>query len=73
MCFDRFDIVEAHYWFCADYHGGLSSTLYRRLSRISEYYTPSPVHRGYDDLSENAQEIYRDLVVRYGFDLSDTL
>ena len=61
MYFDRFDIIEAHYWFCADNHGGQWSDLYARLCRIAEYYTPSPMHKGFDSLSENAKEIYQQL------------
>ncbi len=34
MYFDRFDIVSAHYAFCADYHEGQYSDLYAKLSRI---------------------------------------
>ena len=64
MYFDRWDIVEAHYWFCADYHEGQASEKYRRLCRISEYYTPGPCHKGYDSLSDNAQEIYHSLIKR---------
>jgi hypothetical protein len=66
MYFDKFDIVEAHYWFCADYHSGQRSILYERLSRIGEYYSPSPLHRGFDCLSENAKEIYKQLEEKHG-------
>ena len=59
MNWDRFDIVEAHYWFCADYHTGQACPLYRRLSRISGYFHPSPMSHGPE--SENAQDIYNAL------------
>ena len=68
MYFDRFDIVEAHYWFCADYHGGQGCPLYAKLCRISEYYRPSPLAKSWigSQPSENAQEIYGDLVAEQG-------
>ena len=62
MYFDRFDVVEAHYAYCADYHDGQGSDLYRRLCRIGAYFTPSPMWRGYESLSDNGQEIYQSLV-----------
>lgn len=61
MNWDRFDIVEAHYAFCCDYHSGQSSELYARLCRISRYFSPSPLFRGFASLTENGQEIYRAL------------
>ena len=57
--YDRLDIVDAHYWFAADYHEGQTSMLYARLSRIGRYYTPSPL--AYGPSTENAQEIYNQL------------
>lgn len=62
MYFDRFDVVEAHYAYCADYHEGQGSELYRRLCRIGGYFTPSAMWRGYESLSDNGQEIYQSLV-----------
>lgn len=67
MFFDRFDIVEAHYAFACDYHSGQWSELYAKLSRISKYFTPSPLWRGFESLSENAQEIYNNLVAKHGY------
>ncbi len=74
MYFDRFDIIEAHYWFCAHYHGGQYHWahdedgqwchLYHRLCRINEYFTPSPLSNGPE--SENAKAIYAGLVDAYG-------
>tara|TARA_R110002020_G_scaffold243716_1_gene457241 strand:- start:457 stop:657 length:201 start_codon:yes stop_codon:yes gene_type:complete len=61
MWFDRFDIVEAHYWFYAENHSGQSCFMHERLCRISEYYRPSPMHVGFDSLNENSQEIYKSL------------
>ena len=65
MYWDRFDIVDAHYWFCVHYHGGQSSELYARLSRISGYYRPAPSLSGPD--TENARAIYDALVIAHGF------
>lgn len=62
MYFDRFDIVEAHYAFACDYHGGQSTDLYAKLCRIGQYFTPSPLWRNFDSLSENGKEIYNNLV-----------
>ena len=62
MYFDRFDIVEAHYWFCTDYHEGQSSEKYERLCRISQYFTPGACSNG--PSTENAQEIYNELAER---------
>ncbi len=60
MYFDRFDIVEAHYLYCADYHSGQGSALYAKLCRIGRYFSPRP-NLSYETLSENAREIYDNL------------
>lgn len=62
MYFDRFDIISAHYAFACDYHNGQWSDLYRRLCRIGRYFTPGPLWRGFDSLTENGQAIYQNLV-----------
>ena len=62
MYFDRFDIVEAHYWYCVEYHEGQWSPLYERLCRIGRYYKPSPMVMSSADLGINAREIYENLV-----------
>lgn len=62
MYYDRFDIVSAHYAFAVQYHSGQWSPLYERQCRISKYYTPSPLDRGFNSLSENGKEIFRALV-----------
>jgi hypothetical protein len=59
MYWNRFDIVEAHFWFCADYHTGQSSDLYRRLGRIGRYFTPSAMSHG--PTTDNARDIYNAL------------
>ena len=62
MEFDRFDIVEAHYWHAVDYHGGQWSKLYAKQCRIGKYYRPGIAHQGYESLTENGQDIYNQLV-----------
>ena len=74
MHFDRFDIVEAHYAFCSDYHEGQGSKKYQRLCRISDpngriQLRVSPLWGGYSSLSENGKEIYLQLVDRFEKDL----
>ena len=59
MIWDRWDIVEAHFWFCVAYHGGQGCPLYARQCRISAYFTPSPLSFG--PSTENALAIYEAL------------
>ena len=65
--FDRFDIVAAHYFFCANYHSGQYGKLYARLCRITERlrFTPAPSWRIAADVSENCQHIYDNLVSKH--------
>jgi len=63
MWFDRFDICAAYYVFAMLYHGGQWSKEYEifgRLDRIG--FKPSPLLSGPEDLSENGQDIYYQLV-----------
>lgn len=62
--YDKFDIVDAHYWFAADHHEGQGSALYARLSRLSAIFEPSSIAHGPG--SENAIEIYNNLCSREG-------
>jgi hypothetical protein len=62
--YDRFDIIEAHYWFLIHHHQGQWSERYERLCGMSQYFTPSPLHDG--PTSENAQAIYDNLCDREG-------
>ena len=57
---DRFDIVQAYYFFFRDYHTGIGSREYSRLSKIKTYYFPS--RRDQESMTDNAQEIYNLLV-----------
>lgn len=61
--FDRFDIVEAYYLFFCHYHEGQASRKYERLSRMYRYFKPSPM-LNMNTLSENAKNIYAELVAR---------
>jgi predicted RNA-binding protein (virulence factor B family) len=67
MYFDRWDILEAYVTFCSDWHSGQSSELYEKLCRANRLIKLSPLHRGYESLSDNGKEIYDNLVERYGF------
>jgi hypothetical protein len=68
--FDRFDIVEAHYLFAAEWHTGQWSFLYQELSRILSPdridFRPAP-GLCFEDMTENGQEIYRELQRRHDF------
>ena len=61
MYFNRFDICEAYYLFFSDYHSGMFSEFYRRLSTMGEYFKPSPL-LCYENMTENGQMIYDNLV-----------
>ena len=65
MYFDRFDIVTAHYQFYSDFHSGQGSEFYYKLSRILEYFNPSPI-LSYENMSDNSQYIYQELCDKYG-------
>ena len=62
MHFDRYDIVEAHYAFCCDFHNGQWSELYARQCRIAKCFTPGPMWRGFESLTPNGKEIYESLI-----------
>lgn len=76
MFFDRFDIVEAHYAFCCDYHGGQDSALYARLCRILNPdrigFRPAPSFNGFESLEDNGKLIYNALQIRHGFTPTET-
>ena len=65
MYYDRFDILSAHYTFCMDWHNGQRCPLYSRMCRIGRLVKFSPLFRGFDSLSENAQVIYNNLVEKH--------
>ncbi len=62
--YDRFDIVEAHYWWNVHHHTGQGSYEYIKQCKISTYFKPSPLSDG--PASDNAIEIYDDLCNRAG-------
>jgi hypothetical protein len=73
--FDRFDICEAYATLESDYNvGGIlrerpsnqrrGESTDVQLHRMR--FRPSPLARGFETMSENAQDIYMDLVTRYG-------
>jgi len=62
MEFNRFDIVQAHYFYCINYHGGMNCPLYARLCKIMSYYKPSIFDQKFSSLTENGKEIYEQLV-----------
>lgn len=64
-CFDRWDIIEAHYAFYTDWHSGQSSREYRRLCRIRQYWRPGKFWQGYAALTDNGEQIYDDLCAKH--------
>ena len=59
----RWDIIEAYYWFFTHYHEGQGSDKYRRLCRMSQYYTPGRMANRPDPDSP-AEELYNELASR---------
>lgn len=59
---DEFDIEEALYWYCSDWHGGQRSEEYSILS--TSPFKPSPFSRGPD--GDISQLIYEDLEASQG-------
>jgi len=66
MYYDRFDIVEAHYWFAVHHHDGQWSELYKRQCRIDRYFHPGAMHNG--PTTDNAREIYNALCEKHGLE-----
>ena len=63
--FDRFDIVSAHHLFWSEYHSGMGSEGYAKLSKISRMrFDPGALFTGWKSLSDNAKDIYRNLCKR---------
>jgi hypothetical protein len=63
--YSRGDVVQAHYWFYADHHGGQWSTEYARLCKISQYYRPGRLEHGPDTVP--ARLIYDALCEKHGY------
>ena len=64
MYYNRFDIVEAHYWWNADHHEGQGSESYARLCRLGEYFAPGIMANR--PAEANAMEIYENLCGKEG-------
>lgn len=73
--FDRFDICEAYLLF--EWHWHIGGVLQERKSNKRRnmstgvqlhrmQFRQSPLFNGYDDLTENGQAIYQNLLTRYG-------
>lgn len=62
MYFDRYDIVEAHYYWNAEHHSGQWSKEYERMCKISQYFKPGRSVNG--PSSENSVEIYQNLCMK---------
>ena len=66
MYFDRFDICEAHFMFAMLWHRGMNCPIYWKFAQLHRVgYRPSPLLSDPRDLTENAREIYRQLVVAH--------
>ena len=59
--FNRFDIAEAWYLALSHCHDGQWSKEYKRLSRMSSYFKPSP-WLSVESLDDNAKVIYDNAV-----------
>ena len=64
MYWDRFDICEAYFLAFTHCYGGQGCSLYSRLSRMTEYFTPSPLLT-VENLTENGREIYEAACKRF--------
>jgi hypothetical protein len=64
MYFDRFDICEAHYTFAALFHGGQWCPIYAKFAQLERLRFWPGAHCGNpSQLSDNAREIFRQLVI----------
>lgn len=59
--FDRFQICESYFLFLSHYHEGQNSKKYKRLSKLTSYYKPSPLLT-LDNASEETKAGYHALV-----------
>lgn len=64
---DNFSKIVGLYWYCSDWHSGMSSWQYRVLSTSN--YRPSALTSGVsDEQDEEAQEYYNKLVHKFEID-----
>jgi hypothetical protein len=63
---NRFDICEAWYLALCEWHAGMGSPEYRRMCKLTRagMFRPAP-NLSPETLSENGQEIYRELTKRF--------
>lgn len=65
MCepyYNRWDIIDAYFWFFNHYHEGQGSLKYERMCRITDYYEPGLYAR--EPRTENSNTIYKQLVLK---------
>lgn len=60
--FNRFDVVEAWYLYCVEYHNGMGSPEYKALSRISRISFSPRDSLSYETLTYNGKAIFDKLV-----------
>ena len=65
------DVLIGAYWFCVNYHSGMSSDEYRLQCSISHVYSPGPCEAGPEPDSSSAN-VYAALVELAGFDAETT-
>lgn len=58
--FDRLDILEAWYLWLSHNHGGQFSPEYKRLSKMSEYFSPRDSLK-LETLTKNGKDIYNSI------------
>jgi hypothetical protein len=63
--FDTYDIAEAHYLFWSEHHTGQFSEGYRKLCQAQKIIRPGVVGIRWETMSENAQNVYRNLCDRH--------
>ena len=65
MYWDRFDICLAHWAFACGWHDGMGSETYAKFAQLNRLgFNPGCQTERPCDLSDNAKEIYRQLVVK---------
>ena len=64
MYFDRYDILAAWNLYLQHTHEGQGSEKYRRLCKLQEHFFPSGSEEFVWGLSDNAQEIYNNLMIK---------
>ena len=66
MYYDSFDITLAWYYYCLNWHSGINSWQYKRLSRMKQYFKPSPKSLSeLEAYSANAYQIYLTILNRH--------